>query len=341
MEERKRIVSIDRGDLTGEPRRPIVITHADLAAPAPSVEQAPVRKSVRSFFLHRYLGNALFGVVGGLLAAIATELALGGDDPEFLFSLLVDTGLFAGAAAAFIGAVLSAGEDLVGGGYRRAARGALRAVAVGLPIGFLGGVLAQIVYSALGGGTRPDFGLQVAVRGAGWALAGGAIGLAQGVARGRWLHGAVGGLLGGLAGGLGFDVIGMAFAAGTASRFIGLGCIGLAVGVGIAAVHELLKQAWLTIESGKLAGKQYVLYLPHTTVGSARTADLSLVGDLQVRPVHCVLRRAPQGWTIERGDGTLVVNGRQMVSALLRTGDVVQLGGTRLRYLHRAVRSGG
>ena len=73
------------------------------------------------------------------------------------------------------------------------------------------------------------------------------------------IKGAAGGWIGGFAGGLTFDLINQVTGGGLASRLIGLSLIGLAIGLLIGLVQELTKAAWLTVEAGRLKGRQYRL----------------------------------------------------------------------------------
>jgi hypothetical protein len=83
------------------------------------------------------------------------------------------------------------------------------------------------------------------------------------------IKGAAGGWIGGLAGGLTFDLINQATGGGLASRLIGLSLIGLAIGLLIGLVQELTKAAWLTVEAGRLKGRQYRLEGGVSSIASA------------------------------------------------------------------------
>ena len=84
-------------------------------------------------------------------------------------------------------------------------------------------------------------------------------------------YGALGGAIGALIGGTIFDPISFATHGGAASRAIGFGMLGLATGIAIGLVESALKDRWLYVTAGPLAGKQFILYKPRTVVGGSQT----------------------------------------------------------------------
>ena len=154
------------------------------------------------------------------------------------------------------------------------------------------------------------------------------------------VKGAAGGWVGGFLGGLTFDMINQATGGGLASRLIGLSLIGLAIGLLIGLVQELTKAAWLTVEVGRLKGRQYRLEGAMSSIGRAEENPVGLFGDTAVQARHAVIERRGNDYAI-RGlavaDGTFL-NGERIENASLRDGDRIRIGGYELSFHLRGVR---
>ncbi len=155
------------------------------------------------------------------------------------------------------------------------------------------------------------------------------------------IKGAAGGWIGGFAGGIIFDPIGiMVGAGGLASRLIGLSLIGLAIGLLIGLVQELTKAAWLTVDAGRLKGRQYRLEGAVSSIGRAEENPVGLFGDSAVQARHAVIERRGNDYVL-RGlavaDGTFV-NGERIESATLHDGDRIRIGSYELSFHVRGVR---
>src|SRR6185437_10893964 len=75
-------------------------------------------------------------------------------------------------------------------------------------------------------------------------------------------------------GGMVFDPIALATKAGAPSRAVGFALFGLATGVAMGIVESALKDRWLYVAAGPLAGKQFILYKPVTVIGSSQQSDI-------------------------------------------------------------------
>ncbi len=193
----------------------------------------------------------------------------------------------------------------------------------------------------------------------GWMLAGVLIGLApasfdylaavlrnedrRGVNR-KVRNGVIGGFIGGLTGGIlslflrdawggilkATDVNDLWLP--SAAGFVALGaCIGLAV----ALAQIILREAWLRVESGFRAGRQLLLTRPEITIGRAESCDLGLFGDAAVEKLHAKIVREGDRWLLlDLGSvsGTLLNGVRITGSAVLHTGDRIQVGGSVLSF---------
>ena len=180
-----------------------------------------------------------------------------------------------------------------------------------------------------------------------WGVVGVTVGLGQGAAMrsGKLaLNGLLGGMLGALLGGVFFEPLCKIFAntdlSGEAaiSRAVGFGLIGLAAGLMIGLVEHLAKDAWLLMRAGPLTGKQFVLYMNPTAIGSSPKCGIYLFKDPDVEPRHALIHK--QGGRHEIQDlkspaGTYV-NGQRVTRHVLRDGDQIVIGQTVLEYSERA-----
>lgn len=257
--------------------------------------------------------------------------------------------------AAGIGLFLGAAEGVI-------CRNPLRAVrcgAVGLGIGFVGGLIttipAGILFAVMAGiamslwenpaEDEMPTGLALLVlmmgRGAAWAVAGIPAGIGQGIALSEkkvMINGLVGGVLGGLIGGLLFDPISLLISAddgqATYSRAVGFATIGLFVGLFVGLVEGWTKTAWLLMRKGPLAGKQFIMFKDTTVLGSSPKADIYLFKDDAIEPRHALITNRGGRFEIEdcnTPDGTYV-NGIPVTRTILRNGDKIVLGKTVLEF---------
>ena len=257
--------------------------------------------------------------------------------------------------AAGVGLFLGAAEGIM-------CRNAQRAVisgAVGLGIGFVGGIVVliptEILFAAMSAlavsvwkeprqGVAPT-GLALLIlmmgRGAAWAIASIPAGLGQGIAlreKRVIFNGVVGGVLGGLLGGILFDPISLVLTSAdgqaTYSRAIGFVCIGLLVGLFVGLVEGWTKTAWLVMRKGPLAGKQFVLFKDTTTLGSSPKAEIYLFKDDSIEPRHAIIYNRGGRFELEdvnTPDGTYV-NGIPIKRQMLQNGDQIVMGKTVLEF---------
>jgi FHA domain len=257
--------------------------------------------------------------------------------------------------AASIGLFLGAAEGII-------CRNPLRAVkcgAVGMGVGFLGGLIALIptgmvfgtmafLAASLWENPQPNAmptGLALLVlmmgRSAAWSIAAIPAGMGQGIAlreRKVILNGVVGAVLGGLVGGLLFDPISLVLISSdgqaTYSRAVGFATIGCFVGLFVGLVEGWTKTAWLLMRKGPLAGKQFILFKDTTVLGSSPKADVYLFKDDAIEPRHAQIINRGGRFEIEdcnTPDGTYV-NGIPVKRQLLHPGDQIVLGKTVLEF---------
>ena len=226
----------------------------------------------------------------------------------------------------------------------RSVRKALLRGALALPLGmFLGFIFDMMANTIYGIGLRICYeaGAQSyrspavwLARGLAWIVFGAAGGLIYGIvgqSSKKGTYGVLGGMLGAGLGGLMFDPISMATHVGSVSRAVGFAFVGLATGVGMGLVESAMKDRWLYVLAGPLAGKQFILYKPETTIGSLQQSDIYLFKDPKILPRHAVISLTDARVTLH-ADGTVLWAGQSIHNRVLQDGDVLQVGRYAFRY---------
>jgi pSer/pThr/pTyr-binding forkhead associated (FHA) protein len=290
------------------------------------------------------------GLAGGALGWLPVELSSHGHTLTEQMTRWSVVWSYAAMAilSGLIGGMIVAAEsqhlDLSGATRRRFARGFIICMLLALPANYF----ANWVFSAIlnfGGWSLNQEGSTFylfCARVLSWAIMGAMLGAGVGISTlqlANILKGAVGGWVGGLVGGLLFDPLGHLIESGIgshglASRFIGLCSIGLAIGLFIGLVQELTKAAWITVEQGRLKGRQYRVDGARVTMGRAEENPIGLFGDSSVQPRHAVIELKGSDYRIRNlavQDGTFV-NGNRIETASLHDGDQVRIGGYELKF---------
>ncbi|GIW76480.1 MAG: hypothetical protein KatS3mg104_1543 [Phycisphaerae bacterium] len=153
----------------------------------------------------------------------------------------------------------------------------------------------------------------------------------------RLFIGMTGGMVGGLIGGLLYapvqDVIGNEMI----SRLIAVVLIGLLAGLACGIIENVVKTGWLKVESGLIAGKQFVLYRNPTFIGSHPMSHIYLFNDPSVGRRHACIHIVPGGYELEDlplGSRTLI-NGKPATRARLKVGDRIRVGQTEFIFQER------
>lgn len=260
------------------------------------------------------LGAVAFGTLLGVALAVADNLAQGRRD----WLRVVGLGLAIGAATAFVG--VNFGMSVLAQLYGDAARSTPR---------FLGNVLA---------------------RGLAWMTIGGFVGAVDGIRKASPTvarNGVIGGLIGGFLGGVLFEIVPYllpGLRSGAPSRLVGFGATGALVGLFIALVQQLLREAWVRVVVGRNEGKEFLVEKAQTVLGRGELCDIPLFGDPSVAKRHAVLAlQSGGGWAIadtgEAPAGVLVNGARIAAPQPLRSGDQIQLGGKNLVFYEKQVRA--
>lgn len=197
--------------------------------------------------------------------------------------------------------------------------------------------------------TLLEFLVTAAGRSIAWAMVGGAVGLGVSLYKstGAQRRNAItGGALGGALGGLFFDPIdrfltsASMFNGAELSRMVGLVAVGLSIGLFVALVDRLAREAWILVRTGPLAGKSFVLYRNPTIVGSAPQADIYLFKDAEIEPRHLAIHRVGNAYEAEdlgSRAGTRI-EGATVRQRRLRSGDRIDVGSTTLEFEEREQR---
>jgi hypothetical protein len=234
-------------------------------------------------------------------------------------------------------------ESMVERSTRKALLHGAIALPVGLVFGFIFDLVANVIYriglsmafaSGVQTNRNPAFWL---ARGIGWMVFGVAGGVVYGIvgqSPKKAKYGILGGILGAAVGGMVFDPISFITNGGAPSRVVGFLLLGVATGIAIGLVESALKDRWLYVTAGPLAGKQFILYKPTTVIGSRHESDIYLFKDQSVLPQHASIEI--NGSRVQmRALGNVYVSGQPAAARVLQDGDLIQIGRYSFRYKER------
>lgn len=293
--------------------------------------------------------KALAGLLGGAVGWIPVEITTHNrsiTEPESTATIIA--GIVAVAlVAGMIGGMILAAEDnslqVTPASKRRFLLGFCVCLVLALPETYCSDLIFSKILNAGGWGLGRQGSLAYLVAGRliGWTFMGLMLGIGVGLATvslSNILKGALGGLIGGLVGGAGFDLIGSFSQSGLASRLIGFCVIGLAIGFFIGLVHQLTKSAWLSVEAGRLRGRQFRLEGVSMMLGRAEESAVGLFGDPGVQPRHAVISRQGDSYTLKNlaVQAGALVNGNRIETVRLRDGDRIKIGNYELSFHLRA-----
>jgi hypothetical protein len=231
-------------------------------------------------------------------------------------------------------------ESIVERSVRKALlRGAL-ALPLGIFLGFIFDMMAETIYS-MGMRLSYEAGAQSMrnpalwiVRCLAWTVFGAAGGVIYGIvgqSTKKGTYGVLGGVLGAGLGGLIFNPIAMATHGGAVSRAVGFALLGLATGVGMGLVESALKDRWLYVVAGPLAGKQFILYKTETNMGSRQESDIYLFKDPNILPRHASITISGARVMLH-ATGSVIWAGQPVHDRVLQDGDLLQIGRYAFRY---------
>lgn len=218
-------------------------------------------------------------------------------------------------------------------------RGVL-ALPLGLVLGFVFYTMANMIYALAlsicyqaGAQTFRNPAVWLA-RGIAWMVFGAAGGVVYGIvgqSSKKGYYGVLGGLIGAGIGGVIFDPISMLTKGAALSRGVGFALVGLATGVGMGLVESALKDRWLYVTAGPLAGKQFILYKPNTSIGSRQESDIYLFKDPSILPQHAQIQIIGARVALQ-ATGPVHWAGQLVKNRILQDGDLLQVGRYTFRY---------
>ncbi len=218
--------------------------------------------------------------------------------------------------------------------------------------GFLGGIIGEFLFN-----------IHNSLLILGWTLTGILIGVAisafelfsskpntqsRSFALGKAIKCMAGGGVGGLIGGALFFAIQLlwvkVFGPGIfwTPPAIGFSILGLAIGLFIGLAQVLIKEAWLRIENGRWQGKEIILANPFSTIGRKEGCEVAIFGDRNIQLEHACIRKSNAGFFLKdlnSPDGTFLNRKIIKEETLLTSEDLIQTGGTRLKFLEKTRKS--
>ena len=314
--------------VTGAAAAPGVARHyGNIAAQTSTPEFAEAEKG--SIFLQGWFYLGIAGMLGALLGwGIAEPGFVDGGGPTWGRMVMIPF------VVAFLCLGCGIAESIVERSFRKALTRGLLCIALGLVFGFMFDFVANVIFRiglqicfSLGVRTNHNPAIWI-TRGFAWMVFGAVAGLVYGLVdqsarKGR--YGALGAVIGAGLGGMVFDPISFLTVTGSLSRAVGFGLFGLATGAAMGIVESALKDRWLYVAAGPLAGKQFILYKPITVIGSSQQCDIYLFKDTSVLPQHgSIEMRGAQ--TMLHALGPIQISGQPAKNRVLTSGDLIQIG---------------
>jgi len=299
----------------------------------------PVSEERGSFLLQGWFYLGVAGLLGALVAwGVCEPGFVDGEKVERWGNLLMVPLILTMMSVGF-----GIAESTVERSVRKALLRGVLALPLGLVLGFFFYFMANIIYGiALGlcyeAGAQTFHNPAVwLARGIAWMVFGAAGGVVYGIvgqSSKKGYYGVIGGLIGAGIGGVIFDPISMLTKGGGLSRCVGFALVGLATGIGMGLVESALKDRWLYVTAGPLAGKQFILYKSETRIGSRQESDIYLFKDPAILPQHAVIQIT--GARVQlRASGPVHWAGQSIQSRVLQDGDLLQVGRYSFRYKER------
>jgi hypothetical protein len=289
--------------------------------------------------------NAMLGGWAALVGWLLSELLFLRRTDDVGWLLLVVTAL--------VGAAVGGGIALLGPIANGRFQGQIGRIGLCVAGGFLGGILG----GGIGGllyvlvvDPNTSHAVRALLRALGWMFIGLGVGCVEGLldrSPKKLRNGLIGGALGGLLGGLLFDPVYRLVGSDMSGRAVGFVVLGLCIGLFIGLAQIVLREAWLTVEEGFRPGRQLILDLPVTALGTSEKAQLPFIafGAKGVEPIHAHIVRHDDGSYVLRDQGSrggTLLNGVRVDEEVLADDDAIQLGPNVVRFHEvRRVGSGG
>jgi hypothetical protein len=289
-----------------------------------------------NFLLTAWVYLGLAGLAGAFLAWAICEPSYVDGGGAHWGNLLIFPMMVTAICVAF-----AAAESVAEHSMQKTFTRGLLALGLGIVLGFVFYFVANLLYAIgihaveeAGGQYVPSNPALWFVRSIAWMVFGVTGGLVYGIAGQsgkKCVYGLLGGMLGAGLGGFVFDPISLLTGGAGPSRCIGMMIFGASTGVAIGLVESALKNRWLYVSGGPLAGKQFILYKPVTQLGSQQSNDIYLFKDPSIGPVHAKIELRGQQ-TVLTAIGSTFVAGQPVSQRILRSGELIQIGRYTFQY---------
>jgi len=312
--------------------------------PNPQIESIRQWGSVQGMTPNNY-GSDSTG--GSIFLKSWFYLSVAGTISAFIAWAICETGFTEGSMAwgnylmfplmaAFVSTSLIVSELVSEHSFNKALNRGIIALVTGLLLGYIFVCIGGLVYKFLfrlvinsGGEESASNPILWISRSIGWMLFGISSGLIYGIisqSKKKCLYGIIGGVAGAGIGGLFFDPISLIAHGAGASRCVGLMFYGASTGIAISLVESALKDRWLYVSNGPLAGKQFILYKQITTIGSSQSNDIFLFKDDSILPNHASIEMRGQS-AIMTPYSVVYISGQPIqVPRKLNSGENIQIG---------------
>ena len=289
--------------------------------------------------LIRKILMTLLGLAGALCAWGSMELILfKGSFPGGYLILSVTEGAVLGL---FFGFCFGTAEGILLSDRSRSIKGGLSGAVTGAAAGIIVVFIIQAVLTAvINAGyftseTAENLILPIS-RAVGWMILGAAVGSIEGIrsrSLNRTLIGISGGLSGGFAGGAVLEFAGTSWNSGFAGRGFGFLLMGGSIGLFYSLFEAVKSFGMLKVLTGPLRGKEYVLSMRKTLIGTSKRSAFDLAEYSGMKERHAFFISGREEVVIEPADGEVLVNEEKTESKRLQYEDVIQIGSVRLLYL--------
>lgn len=252
--------------------------------------------------------------------------------------------------ATFVAIAIGGGVSMASGLTNPKLANLAKRLLLGCAGGLVGGFFATILGACVFYVAEQVPLLGFLVRVFGWTLIGVSVGVTEGIIERNMKkirNGLLGGAIGGFLAGVLFVPISWITRSPMSSRAFSFVLLGLFIGFFIGLAQVILKQAWLTVESGFRPGRQMILGQDIITMGTSEKSSLIFIayGAKGVEPTHLKISKTPEGaYLLEDNQsrtGTLL-NGKPIAAATrLQDGDAIQFGVNVVRFNERASQGEG
>ena len=114
--------------------------------------------------------------------------------------------------------------------------------------------------------------------------------------------------------------------------------LGAGLGLCLALVEQVLRRAWVQVQSGRQEGRIYLLAHPRCRLGLDERAEIGIFGDPAVARRHAEIEATPGGYVLHHlaDKASTRVNGSPVADRHpLKDGDRIELGHTLLVFRQR------